>query len=760
MNSKIVYNGTFEDFKPQEVQKEVTCAESVSPPPGQEIPAEATPKEEEGDDFQLDLEPPKVMDQVQFSEPLVHDEGIQHQQVAPNLTPYHVRMKEESEGSSDESDNDFPSGKPASVTTTHEEEQKLSGLNDSPVMKEEETSDSETEAVIELHSESGTSSPVSEYEPEEKSSASNKEVTLSQEENKMTDDGGKEVDMLTQEADVEERLYPDGEEMDTWDSVIEKRVDLKSVDGGLTQDEDTQQHAEPEEDISARLQDMKKKDSGQGVDLEEEPVEADPVVDTADKMSPADLNLPHHEDDEAEDSQNVSVSWRTEVEGTSDAQDNTLADTRPLIRYKSDEADANTQASHADDSESSCEAEQEKKKGGEVRTWAECKTQRSGTMEDLCEEVEEEEVLDEQYPMRYTHLEERETILANTEDVPGVRSEEAVQGKEKPEGKEEPVQSSEPDVKRETDRLAEQELENLDTFSSGVHFAQQQVSPSKFTAEKGEEDMAAGPEPEDSITQQLSSSTFIEDQPYDNPSFRNQPEAQPEGAETLQNMGWDEENSVLTLTHADETEDTCISRSHLEELLVQHPQDRSVLPEAGEPFMETSNESLESFKEEMAERPIEDFEQEENERQEDNAPEPATDSLQHKKDQPLYEFPDRDSSDIFEVRDLPEVLKTNGKGHDLHDLFSSSLKTDFWTSSLETGATYQPNDPSDEEAKPVSQNLVTWSSTTIEKVQEGEQEMQTGAKPLPCRNTVQAEFVHSDYSDVEAESWSSGEEPV
>lgn len=763
LNSKILHNGTLEDLKPQEVQEEVAYAEPVSRLPAHEIPAEATPKDQEGEESREDLKPPEVMDQVQFSlssEPLVHDEVIQPQQVTPNLTPYHVRMQEESHGSSDESDNDFLSSKPASVMTKHEEEQKLSALDDVPVKKEEESSDSETEAVIELHSESRTSSPVSEYEPEETSSAPNKGVDLKREESKMADDGGIEVEMVTQEADVEERLYPDGEEMDTWDSVMEKRVDLKSGEGGLKQGEDMHQHAEPEEDISARLQEMREKDWGHDVDVEEQRVDTHPVVDTGDKRPPADSNLPPPEEDEEEDSQNVSMSWRTEVEGISDAQDNTLADTRPLIRYKSDEADANTQVSHADDSESSSEAEQEKIKAGELRTWAEGKTQRSGTMEDLCEEVEEEEVLDEQYQLRYTHLEESDTVLAWTEDVPGLRCEQAIQDKGKHEGPEEPsvqsVASPEPDVKRDVDRLVEQGLENLNMCKGSAHFAQQLVSPSKVTAEKGEEDMADGPERDDRINHQLRSSTSFEDQPYDNPSFSYRPEAQPESPETPKNREWEEEHSVLTVTHADETEDAFISRSNLEELLVHQPQGGSEISEAGEPFMRTCNEILESFKEDMAEKPIQDFKQDENETRDENVPKSAADE----EDQPPHKLSDREPSDIFEERDSPEVLKTNGKGHDLHALFSTSLKRDFWTSSLETGATYQPKDPSDEEAKPVSQNLVTWSSTTMGKVQEEEQEIQTGAKPVPCRNTVQAEFVHSEDSDVEAESWSSGEEPV
>lgn len=762
MNSKILHHGTFEDFKPQEVQEEVAHAEALSPTPAQEVPAEEKPKDPEGDENREDLEPPEVIDQVQFSlgsEPLVHDEVIHHQQVTPNLTPYHIRMKDEFHGSSDESDNDFPSYKPASLTTKHEEEQKLSGMNDAPAKKEEETSDSETEAVIELHSESRTSSPLSEYEPEERNTASNEGVDSSREERKMTDDGDQDVEMITQEADVEERLYPDGEEMDTWDSVMEKRVDLKSGDSGLKQDKDAHQHAEPEEDISARLQEMKEKDFVQ-VDGDEQRVEAHPVVYTADNMSPADSNLPYHEEDEEEDSQNVSMSWKTEVEGISDAQDNTLADTRPLIRYKSDEADANTQASHADDSESSNEAEQEKKKTGELMSWAEGKTQRSGTMEDLCEEVEEEEVLDEQYQLRYTHLEDRDTALTKTEDVLEVRAEEVIQDKEKHEGSEEPAQSvvsPEPDVKQENDRLVEQEMENLDMFSYSVHLSQQQVSPTEVTAEKVEEDIAVRPECEDRTNQQLRSFISIDDQPDENPSFSNTPEAQPHGPETLQGKEWEEENSVLTVTKVDETEE--VSRSDLEELLVQHLQGGFVLSEAGGPAMETSNEFLESFKEDVADKPIQDFEQDENETRDENAVEPATDNPQHEEDQPLHKLPDLEPSDIFEVRDSPEVLKTNGTGHDLHALFTAGLK-DFWTSSLETGATYQPNDPSNEEAKPVSQNLVTWSSTTMGKVQEEEQEIQAGAKPVPCRNTVQAEFVHSEDSDVEAESWSSGEEPV
>lgn len=746
------------------MQEDAAYAGPLSPPP--ELEVHPTAKDQEGEDSRRPLESAEVMEQVQpslGSEPLVQDEALPHQQATPNLTPYHVRMREESRGSSDESENDFPSDKSAAVTTKQEEKQNPRDLNDPPTKKEEETSDSETQAVIEPHSESRTSSPVSEYEPEEEGAGLNKWVEFRREESKITGDDDTEGEMRTREADVEEPLYPDGEEMDTWDSVMEKKVDLKSGDGGSKQDQDSHQHIEPEEDISPRLQELEEKDPGQHVDAEEQRVESHPVLD-----APATLGLPHYEEDEDEDLQNVSMSWRTEMEGMSDAQDNTLADTRPLIRYKSDETDANTQASHADESESSSEAEQEKKKAGELRTWAEGKTQRSGTMEDLCEEVEEEEVLDERYQLGYTHLEDRHNVLGKTEEVPGLTGEEAIQDKEEHEGSGEPAQSlafPEPDVELDTDRLVEQELENLDTFSYSVHFAQQQVSPRELRAEEEEEDMAAELEPEDGIHQELRSSPSFVDESYGNSSFSNtlakEPEVQPEGSGTLQKRDGEEEHNVSKVTPAaEETEGAVIRRSDLEELLVQHLQGVSIVSEAGEVALETSGEPLEHCKEDMAGKPNQDFELREHETREEGAPEPAAESPAHEEVQLLQKLPDSEPSDIFQVMDSPKVLATNGKDHDLHALFGASLKSDFWTSSLETGATYQPDKPCDEETKPVNQNLVNWSSATKTRVQEEEQEGQAGTKQVPCRKAVQGEFVHSEESDVEAESWSSGEEPI
>lgn len=835
----------FEDFRPQEVQEEVTYAEPLSRPEEQKVLAEATSENKEDEEDWSNVGSPEVVEQVvssqaEFglgSEPPISAEGIQHQRTSPDLTPYHVRMKEESCGSSDESDEDVPSETPAEKKEEKQEPHAPSDALPEKVSEDvehvrEETSDSETEAVIEQNFESRTSSPVSEYEPEE--SMLTKVADVSRDESRVKDD---EVQPRretrrsfteTCEEGVEDKLYTDGEEMDTWDSVMEKKVDLKTSDG-LKEDEEKLQHAEPEEDISTRGQEAEKKESGQDLAVEA-PRDVTEVVDTQvdHEGSPAALDLPHNEIDEDEDSQNVSVSWRTELESESYAQDNTLADTRPLIRYKSDEADGNAQAPHVDESESS-EGEQEKK-AGEPSAWAEGKSQRFGTMEDLCEEVEEE-VLDEEYELGYTHMEGRDAVLGQTEEMPLMKGAEAAEDlirdneERLDEGTEEPTKSvisSQPDVELETDRLVEQELENLDTFSYSVHFALQQVSQRNLQSdsqeETAEEQNLMLNEPEEKINRELTASTAMVDQPSDDlNSPVMDPEVPAEDQEAAEKREEEDEYNVSMVTHADETETPFISRPDLEELshseeqnpLMQQTaeqgrlQDEAVLSESEDVVLETSSESgghlMEAIAEclvapepaqwEVPENLSEDFELGGQTHDED-APEPAesplhnTGAIINQEEKPLQMSPDSAPDDIFEVTDSEEALKPNGKDDSLHTFFSSGLKSDFWASSLETGATYRPDDACNEEAEQVNQNLefadnllwgdlekpdvVNWNSQlgvdstkglSIQKEQEQVQ-VQTGAKQLLCRSVVEGEFVHSEESEVEAESWSSGEEPV
>ncbi|XP_061675439.1 nestin [Syngnathoides biaculeatus] len=234
-------------------------------------------------------------------------------------------------------------------------------------------------------------------------------------------------------------LYPDGEEMDTWDSVIEKKVHVESSE---PKPETERQYAEPEEDILTRRsepsQDEMKKQEDEIWPQHEE-------------------SSPHPDDnDEDEDSQNTSLSWRTELESDSYAQENTLADTRPLIRYTSDEMDANTQVSRVHEGESS-DGEQDWKIGEMGGTaWSESKNKNFGTMEDLCEKVEEEEV---EYDLKRSNTDlEASELQKATSEVSDDNLDE-----------EEPADLD--DVELDTDRLVEQELENLSTDRYASHFA-------------------------------------------------------------------------------------------------------------------------------------------------------------------------------------------------------------------------------------------------------------------------------------------------
>lgn len=190
---------------------------------------------------------------------------------------------------------------------------------------------------------------------------------------------------------VEDQLYPDGEEMDTWDSVMERKADGKT-DDAATDGGDKRQHAEPEDDISAKEQRVEGK-----VFDEETHVETD--VDAEPPLSDND------------DSQNVSVSWRTEVES-----DNTLADTRPLIQYRNEEREA-----------------------GDTGTWSEGR--RFGTMEDLCEDAGGD-VLDEDYDLGYARDHDPAREMADPTDE-----------------------------ELHTDRLLEEELDLLCTDGYSAHFA-------------------------------------------------------------------------------------------------------------------------------------------------------------------------------------------------------------------------------------------------------------------------------------------------
>ncbi|XP_077070622.1 nestin [Siphateles boraxobius] len=99
---------------------------------------------------------------------------------------------------------------------------------------------------------------------------------------------------------------------------------------------------------------------------------------------PEESELPENLGDD-DDSPNISASCRTDPgECDSYSQENTLADPRPLIQYKSDEeTDGNVQASHLIGETSDSEDERERVDEGHLNESA---SKRFNTMEDLTEE--------------------------------------------------------------------------------------------------------------------------------------------------------------------------------------------------------------------------------------------------------------------------------------------------------------------------------------------------------------------------------------
>ncbi|XP_034552977.1 nestin [Notolabrus celidotus] len=833
---RILQDGAVENFRPQEVQEKVTYAEPLSPPNELEAFID-TPDLKEGEERRSNNTEERpfaesvIQHQVESSlsrEPPSKDEVGPHQFDTPNLTPYHVRMKEESSGFSDEPDEEVDADEqdvkePCSPVAAWEEkkdtDKELEHL-------QEETSDSETEAVLERTFESRTGSPVSECEPDEDGD----ESILQEDAAEMRHDISCSTEVHNAMS-VEDKLYPDGEEMDTWDSVIERKVELK--DDSIKTNEENLKHAEPEEDISAREQESVKRETA--VDVQQHDSASsmiDTEVDDDGEKFATDLEhaLLFDKEDEEEDSQNVSVSWKTEVESDSYAQDNTLADTRPLIRYKSDETDANTHASHMDESESS-EGEQEKKVGETgtgTGTWEEGKSKRFGTMEDLCEEGEVE-ALDEDYDLGYTHEEGRvvghdmpvseeareiaEEILRNVSEAHwDVGTEELTK----------PMTSSNVsyDEELEIDRLVEQELENLATDSYSAHFAQQQISKSESveeltwlggTGDNKTEDMPSSAETEITSFDSMTAQSF-KDQRFSDSSLVG---LQKETEETVQHKDQGEEYNTSSVTPTHQTEDQTDSSEfqgmpHLEDISKdpeyvslgeadqKNLQDvaeevASVEASQGLPIKEVSDypEVPETTEWDVLKNPFDVRYQNEGQEKWGSMTESA-ESFHHtdedsdqggKADQeePVEMSPESvtDDKDIFRVKDSTELSNTNGKDKGVHGFFSSGVQSDFWMSSLETGATYQPEDSRNEAAEQTNKNQgyadsPVWgdldspnavrknSKVDIDSREalgsEAEQKkIYPEMKQALCRN-VEGEFVHSEESDVEGESWSSGEE--
>lgn len=479
---KVLKDGAVENFRPQEVHEKVTYAEPLSSPNEQEVLETMLEKEEE---FWNDSvarpheEQPFVKSDVTYQVESNLNSELSFEAHPQLVQPYNAGLTEELCSFTETS-------MPLEMPFEKEEMEKPQPPIDAWIEKEyidntkamnekDESSNSETAAVLEPNFETRSSSPASECELEE--CPTNQLVAI------IKDDVSHEAIAVTSndtsssvQSETKDKLYPDGEELDTWDSVIERNPGMKTDDMPQTEEAKTQ-HAEPEEDISARETQQQSHVMTQKVDPEVKMTfsTTEPQIDDDGQNTSINKELPDKDpDDEQEDSENISMSWRTELECDSYAQDNTLADTRPLIRYKSDETDANTQASRDVEDSDSSDSEQDKKVG-EMGSgmWSEDKTRRFGTMEDLCEDAEEE-VLDEECDLGYIQSERKEDgrELAMTENE-WLGNDKGTQHNKQTEELNISIVENR-DEELDTDKLVEQELENLSTDCYSTYLAQQQ----------------------------------------------------------------------------------------------------------------------------------------------------------------------------------------------------------------------------------------------------------------------------------------------
>ncbi|XP_031645584.1 nestin isoform X2 [Oncorhynchus kisutch] len=293
--------------------------------------------------------------------------------------------------------------------------------------------------------------------------------------------GDDENDMYNKR-EIQYALHPNGNVNDEWDRVggyteengIRERMDegkdhMKEEE--MWNNRETQPNQSDQEHIHSNVEKLNQ-------------FEQEHIPLGREKRNLSDNDKEDH--DEANYCQNTSVSWRAELEDDSYAQDNTLADTHPLIRYKSDETDANTQASHMGESDSS-DGEQDREvcQTGSG-TWGEVKSKQFDTMEDLYEESEGD-VIDQERNVGSTHQEDmdasqtkehatQENDKENAVDQLIQEAEEEQSYEELTEPGEYSMMCSDEDNNEERiDRLVEQELENLSISSYSEHFNGQMI---------------------------------------------------------------------------------------------------------------------------------------------------------------------------------------------------------------------------------------------------------------------------------------------
>ncbi|XP_016085729.1 nestin-like [Sinocyclocheilus grahami] len=196
------------------------------------------------------------------------------------------------------------------------------------------------------------------------------------------------------EWDRQEEIEPDNEKtVLSPDSEVEEE-DERNIDANMKDKTDENVTEREEEEIEVIKSDISVQD--EGVDHQESLEKTVPPTEPhSDQTVNEEDPLPEESEEEEEnqgeddDSPNISASWKTDPgECDSYSQENTLADTRPLICYKSDEeTDRNVQASHLIGETSDSEDEKERMEEGH---WNESASKCFNTMEDLTEDPDME----------------------------------------------------------------------------------------------------------------------------------------------------------------------------------------------------------------------------------------------------------------------------------------------------------------------------------------------------------------------------------
>ncbi|XP_030013623.1 nestin [Sphaeramia orbicularis] len=804
-DTKGLQDGAAENFRPQEVHDKVTSAEALSPPNEHSLVEVVTLEKDDAEEWTDVGESPEednvlkgnVRNQVesgQSSETFLNDEAV--------LTPYNIRRSEESATFTQESVSFETPTEKAEMERTQgpadawAENQHV--RHEKAAHGQKEVGHFGTEAVFEPNT-CRSSCPTSECESEEHEfngvTDGSRDGNVSCEETAVTRQERNFTTVEQNETELEDRLYPDGEELDSWGS------------GGVKTDDSV----DPEEDGPAFSVDQDKTRTSSVLETEGEDG-GHHVFSDEEHMQHFDKN----EDDDQEESQNVSVSWKTELES-----DNTLADTRPLIRYKSDETEANTHALYMDESESS-DNEQDDRKVGEMGPgmWSEDKTSRRfGTMEDLCEEAEGE-ALDEDYDLEYIHFEDRDegcgvdlrentrmtTERENTEG--GMRTVSQIQtGDENYEGEwdqlhsyrvdftQQQAKTSGPVVQqgRSVGQMSEPQEAEVSVMqqhtSAGVDHTNKNMSLSqtnevrhKQEEKRDDTEKVDGVEKnntsmikhldltEDSDfkntshkNQELAYSSFSTDQPQANLCFSELAVEVPEPGtyEKVQHELQEEEHDKQ-LRHSELIKDT--SSTQVPE--TEDEENLQAVPVSGMEEVPVVPDNIGDFSEgpvtdegEPLQNPMEVFELEDlggsvaesahTCRSDDgNADHDPLTSYE----EPMEMYP----QDFYEKEEMVlgsiQSLNRKGKSND-HDSFSTGANNVLWVCPMDKGATYQPEDSWNELSEEFSQNLgfENLDSEDSERPTAGDRTSRTGVESEPeqvlSRNVVHV--VHSEESEEE-----------